>query len=475
MKELKPTGPDLLFLISNGFSARMICQTELLPGLVAGGLRVGVLAADRQDPSLVALAERTGVELYEYDVPRGAVKAQLFSLRRYFFNDLENNPALREKYMSRKLDASRSFLQRCQHVLSGALYAVGRRSARLRQAYWKLERRLLPSAAAEAQLADIAPAQLVCTYPVLNPEPEFMLAARRLGIPTTLQLLSWDNITGKGLFPALPDRYVVWGDVMAAELNEYYGVPGGEVYRCGVPHFDQHVRARADLRNGPVLAALGLDAGSPYLFVAMSAPRYCPREIDIVEWLAERVSRGEFGAGTQLVVRPHPQNVRGYMADQSWLPRIKALEALPGVGVLYPRMNDGSNVLFSIDQEDMHSFTHALAGAAVVLNSGSTVSIDAMMTDRPVVLTSFDADEDIEYWFSARRLKDYLHLAKLIRHGGVTVTSSYAELTAALRRYLADPALDSAERQATVRAYCVAADGGSTRRAIDNYRQTVTK
>lgn len=437
----------------------MICQTDLLPGLRRAGLRVGVLSADRHDASLLKLADRYGIELYEYPARRSVLNAQLFQLRKYFLNDIAQNPALLEKYMSRRLDPNRSPLRRLQTRLAGALSRLGRRLPALRPAYQRLERRLLYWPVAERQLAAIRPGTLVCTYPVLVPEPEFLLAAARLGIPTVLHLLSWDNIPSKGVFPALPDRYVVWGAVMEQELRDRYPVAEGAVFRCGVPHFDRHVHA----------AAAGRAPRAPYLFFAMSAPRFCPHEIDIVEWLARRVSRGEYGAGTELVIRPHPQNVQGYLADPSWLPRIDAVGELPGVRVLYPRMNPDSGLLFSIDEADMAEFTAALAGAAIVLNSGSTVTIDAMVTDRPVILTSFDADQQLEYWFSARRLKDYLHLAKLIAYGGVRVTGSFAELDRALRDYLADPARDRAARRATVRAYCVAADGRSTQRAIDYY------
>ncbi len=454
-------GPDYLFLISNGFSARMICQTDLLPALRRGGLRIGILTADRDDPSLQPLADNHGVELYQYEVKRSTLNDQLFQLRKYFLNDIRKNPALLEKYMSRKLDPDRSAVKRVQTKLAGGLYWLGQRVPTLRPAYQRLERQLLRSEAASRQLAEIDPGCLVCTYPVLAPEPEFLLAAKDLDIPSVLHLLSWDNVPSKGVFPALADRYVVWGEAMERDLRARYPVAADAVYRCGVPHFDRHVRA-AEATTG--------EAGK-YLFFAMSAPRYCPHEIDIVEWVAERISRGVYGDGVQLIVRPHPQNVHGYLADLSWLPRIDAMAKLPGVSVLYPKMNKDSKLLFSIDEADMAEFTTALAGAAVVLNSGSTVTIDAMMTDRPVLLTSFDADRQLDYWFSARRLKDYLHLADIISYGGVRVTGNFTELDAGIRAYLADPSLDRAARRETIRAYCVAADGQSTKRAVTYYLQ----
>jgi len=161
----------------------------------------------------------------------------------------------------------------------------------------------------------------------------------------------------------------------------------------------------------------------------------------------------------------------GDMADESWLPRLRALEQLDNVGLFPPKMNTDSRLLYSIARDDLSEFSQLLAGAAVVLNSGSTVSIDAMMCGRPVILTSFDAEEQLSYWNSARRLIDYTHLAKFVAHGGVRVTKSYADLAEAVSAYLADPDLDAAARATTVEKYCLAADGGATDRAVAFYKK----
>ncbi|MGB3546563.1 MAG: hypothetical protein WBA17_06290, partial [Saprospiraceae bacterium] len=80
--------PHLIFLISNGFSARMICQTDLLQKLVEGGLRVGLLVPDCSDPSMTVLRDRWGVELHEYHAERNFFQVQVFQLRKYLLNDI---------------------------------------------------------------------------------------------------------------------------------------------------------------------------------------------------------------------------------------------------------------------------------------------------------------------------------------------------------------------------------------------------
>lgn len=442
----------------------MITQTGMLRRLTEQGFRVTLLVPDVRDPGFQQVRAETGVELVEYLVEEGWLRRGLFQLRKFVLNDIEANPALLEKYMVRKQDDQRALPKKLIDWLEFRAFRTAKRFPILRKWFSRLEQWALHAPAVVKQLRDLNPKLLVCTYPVMSPEPEYLIAGQKAGITTVLHMLSWDNITAKGQFPALADRYGVWGDCMAEELKEYYQIPESRITRLGVPHFDRHQQALAK-PDRQSLNRFGLSTDRPYLFVAMSAPRYCPREIDIVEWLAARAARGDF----QLLVRPHPQNMTGDMADESWLPRLRALEQLDNVGLFPPKMNVDSRLLYSIAREDLSEFSQLLAGAAVVLNSGSTVSIDAMMCGRPVILTSFDAEEELPYWNSARRLIDYTHLAKFVAHGGVRVTRSYEDLDQAISAYLADPDLDAAAREATVAHYCLAADGGATERAVAFY------
>ena len=116
-----------------------------------------------------------------------------------------------------------------------------------------------------------------------------------------------------------PDYYLSWGPVMSEELAKCTACDSDRIFECGVPHFDEHKRLVDISYRSTVLRQLGLDPDRPYLLFGMSAPIFAPREIDIVEWLAEQVNGGRFGGDLQLIIRPHPQNVAGDMADPSWL------------------------------------------------------------------------------------------------------------------------------------------------------------
>jgi len=455
--------PDLAYVISHGFAARMILHSTLLDQLKSRGLKVALISPDIRSPAIRDRAHDTGAELVQAPSLPSA-RTQLYGrLRPYLYEDVHANPALRAKHL-------RSLAQGGLHrrLEERARYALNRtlcRAPALRRPWSALESRLLASRPVDRLLDTLKPRMVVATYPVAPLEAALLQSATRKGIPTVGQLLSWDNITAKGRFAAPPDQYLAWGPIMAEELHEHYGVTPHNIHTVGVPHFDAHLPAPPPDVRASHLHALGLNPTKPYLFFGMSSPYFTPHEIDLVEWLAQRVRANTWTDDLQLVVRPHPQNVQGDMADEAWLPRLRALVG-PRVGVDWPSLHP-SELLWSMEPHDLARLASLIAGAAVTLNSGSTLAIDAIVQDRPVLLTGFDADQELPWWRSARRALEYIHLAKLISLGGVRVANSYESLTRQITAYLDDPSLDAEGRALSRERELHRCDGQASARAAD--------
>ncbi len=470
------------YLISHGFASRMVFQTGLLHKLTEAGQPAAVIAPDERDANLRKFCEEQGVSLYQYRPRVNFFTVDYMFKRKYFLEDIRKNPALWAKHL-RAIhgNKSRNPYIRLRPWFYYLVYLLVQRFPVLRKRFLRQEERLMQDPVAEALLGSINPALVVATYPINLPESVLLRAARRMGIPTVIHLLSWDNISCKGYFPALADYYIAWGPIMKEEFIEYYGMDESRVFPCGVPHFDQHVPFRKALEEqgpGPAIAAehlekLGLKPERPYLFIALSSPVFCPRGMDVAEWLARKVEAGDYGEQMQLIVRPHPQNVQSSMADFSWLPRLQALES-ERVAVDYPDLVK-SELPWSMQAKDMQRLSALLAGAAVTVNFGSTVSIDALMVGRPVVISAFDGDEQLPWWQSARRQMDYGYYKKLIDMGGVKVARNYREFDALLRAYLTAPEADREAREYALRRECGEPDGKATERVAEVLLKLVAK
>lgn len=457
---------DICYVISHGFAARMILQSDVIPSLRAMGLSVGIITPNAGEASGRAFAGKHQVILAQ--MPRLHERRLRYynQARHYLYEDVRLNPSLWAKHQRAVAEARAGHPgRRLLPALLLRLNTLAVRSRGVRSAFQRVERRLLADRRAGELLRQLRPGLLVSTYPVAPDEACLLLEAQRAGIPTVGQLLSWDNISAKGRFAAVPDYFAAWGPIMRDELQTYYGIGPERIVETGVAHFDRHVTgvSRAGIRQA--VAALGLDPDRPHLFFGMMSPYFAPCEIEIVEWVARAVEADRFGPGTQLVIRPHPQNVQGYMADTTWLPRLDALGS-ERVAIDYPILED-SSLMWNMNEADLPKLANLLAGCSLCLNSGSTLSIDAIAHDKPVVLTLFDADRQLPWWQSARRGGDYVHLAKVIRSGGVRVARSFGELELAIRHAVADPKGDAEGRQRVRRDEVGACDGKASRRVAE--------
>lgn len=456
---------DVCYVLSHGFAARMVLHSTIVPELRQRGVGVTIVAPNAGEAYFQQFCARRQVALEQAPEVQGLGLKAYGPARRYLFDDYEHNAALRAKHLHELHSEAVRPILKLRPLVGQAVNRLALRWPLLPRLAARGEQRLLRSPAVRAILDRLRPRLLVSTYPVNWLEALFVLEAQRLGIPTVGQLLSWDNISCKGRFAALPERFIAWGPVMSDELRSYYQVAPEQISECGVAHFDAHFDPTRRAHAREVLAALGLCPDDPYLFFGMSARFFCPQELEVVEWLAGRVRAGAFGGRTQLVVRPHPQNIRGGMADGETVQRLHAL-AGGRVALDLPRVVSDA-LPWDLEEQDLRKLAALIGGCAVSLNSGSTLSIDSVVQDRPVVLPIFDIGPALPWWRSGRRVLEFPHLHKMLSFGGVAVARSFGELEEQLRRYLADPTLDAEGRQRLRAAECGPCDGQAAARVAE--------
>lgn len=442
----------------------MIFQTGLLRHLTEQGVRVSVIVPDATDPNVVELCTRDGVRPVEYPVPPQPVQRVLKSLRKYIVEDIRNNPCLWDKHEELKRGGGwrKALTSRFGLLLNDVVVFA----PVLRRLFLRLEQRLLLREEAIRFINGLNPDVLVSTYPVTAPEPELILAARHLKVMTVLHLLSWDNITAKGHFQALTEEYLAWGPTMKEELQEFYAVPEARITECGVPHFDLYFQNKELPANSTLLDRLAAD-DQPWLFFAMSAARYAPGETKILRELCVETRRGGRLEGVRIVARPHPSALSGVLEDSKTLNELTALETESGLLVSYPLMVSGSKMNWSVRDADMYELIGLLRGAAVVINSGSTVAVEALALGKPVVITAYDGPDTLPYDRSARRLRDYPHLRKLFADGGGEVVSDHETLMATISQFLATPDHHLERRQFALRRQIGNQDGHATTAVAD--------
>lgn len=457
---------DICYVVAHGFAARMLLQTGLILRLTERGKSVALIVPDAQDENWLIFENNPLVSVFEASMDNNIFDDDYMFKRKYYLEEIKENPALWEKHIQAvRYNTSKHPWRRIRPFLYYRIYQLIKKFPSIRARFIANEKQYLKSKSTVDLVAEINPKLVVSTYPVSLLEAKVLFAAQQRGIKTTIHLLSWDNISCKGRFPVLADNYIVWGPIMRDELQEYYGISEEKIAVCGVPHFDRHVEVKNNPNADFLREELGTNPDEPYIFMAMSSPYFAPHEIDLAEYLSQRIKDNFFGEKTQLIIRPHPQNVSGFLADKSWLPRLEKLRSTR-VAVDFPKMTK-SKMRWGLQHSDMDRLSNILAACTVCLNCGSTVSIDALMVGKGSILTSFDGEEKLDYWKSARRLIDYNHLAKFIKIGGASPVFSYQELEIEIKKYLADKNYKADARTIALQQQCLSADGQSTTRVVD--------
>lgn len=64
-------------------------------------------------------------------------------------------------------------------------------------------------------------------------EVEYVKAANAIKIPTVVHVLSWDNLTTKGLCHIIPNLTLVWNEIQSQEAITIHEVPDDKILITG--------------------------------------------------------------------------------------------------------------------------------------------------------------------------------------------------------------------------------------------------
>lgn len=441
-------------VVPHGFTARMFLRSTLLPELLERCEHVGVFAppaAISQFRGELPVGRFSFHPLHDRERPVDTLAGFL----RLFFADWMLTPTrqIREREEWSK--------NRIRRALWPAHKVIGR-SAVLRHAWSHAENSLLPDPFHQLAFQRLNPDVVVtATAGVVVSDIRLIRRARAAGVPSVTFTQGWDNLTSKTIIGARPDALIVWNEQMVEEAVRLHGFRREQVTVTGPPHFDPYYNRTGWTDREAFLRSLGLDPAKRIVLYATSPQRYFTDSIAVTELLIRANEAGRFGPDVQLVIRLHPQVIQGQDADD-----LGAWERFRGrVYLDMPRGSTGLAADYTPD--GTAHIAQLLDASAVTINVASSISIDAAIFDTPIVNLRFDAQPGRPYLKSVRRQYDTDHYKQVLRTGAVRLADSPEQLIDEVRRYLAEPAHERAERAALLRALCYLVDGQAGARVAD--------
>jgi hypothetical protein len=202
-------------------------------------------------------------------------------------------------------------------------------------------------------------------------EVEYVKAARKLRVPAVVPVLSWDNLTTKGLFHVQPDLVLAWHHGHREEAQAIHGVPADRVVITGSPFFDKWFGiSRPISPRETSCSRIGIDPDKPYLLYLGSSANIARDESWLVIALLDAIRRAEDPAlkDLQIVFKPHPANLRP-------LPSLDEARI-----AIYQRERGRPDTADAIAE-----FRDILHHAVAVIGINTTGMLDAVLCDRPCI------------------------------------------------------------------------------------------
>jgi len=297
-------------------------------------------------------------------------------------------------------------------------------------------------------------------------EAALLKAARREHVTAVAMPKTWDN-PSKLYFRARADAIMAWSPFMKEQMVTMQDYRENEVHVFGIPQYDYFLDgARAETRDD-FCARVGLDPTKKILCFG-SEGKVMTSDADIAEILYDFVSNRALNEDCQLFIRPH----FGYKDDEK---KFVSFAGRPGVVIdTYNRPSSGFRDAWDYSTEHMNHFLSVIRHADVLVNTGSTLALDAAALGTPTIFIVFDGYEKNSFFISSARWYVCDYLEEFMRYNSSFIADSPESLRESINQLLKNPELLAQNQRKLCGRFCHMLDGNSGERLFQKIYQYAT-
>lgn len=284
--------------------------------------------------------------------------------------------------------------------------------------------------------------------------------ARRLNVPSVTTSKSWDVLTNKAFTRVIADRILVQNNSIRDVAVAHGEYKQEQVVVVGFVQFDYVADASILMTREEFFAQIGADPAKKLILYATSGDWKNPYDDEVVEGIHEALMDGTIHESAQILARFHPK----YPSTIEKLDLPLLIKDRPGTIAEAPVASlDGMTATvydFSFTTKDLAHLANSVFHSDVTINTTSTMTLDAVAYDKPVILICHDGkDRQLPYWKSMKRMFDEDHYAEIMRVPCAKKTCTLAETVVAVDTYLAHPEEDAVGREELRREFLGPLDG----------------
>lgn len=452
----------IFITISRGLIARNILQTDVFKVLKKAGLRIVLLAPAYQDKRFLDEFKDNNVFIEPLIEPKLGFFEKIFPLihQGLIYN---NTIDIRWRYGIFSHEETTFF----KYILKKTIFKPLRIFPFLREAARWADFKLFPGKFHSELFKKYRPSLVFVTSIAFEGDAAVLKEAKSHKIPTVGMAKSWDNFC-KNSFRVKADKLIVWSEFMKEQAIKYQSYKPQNIYIAGVPQFDYYSNYEATQNRREFFQKIGADPNKKLILLG-SEGKYFPACPEVVEILASFISKKLLRNPCQILIRPH-------IAHNDDIKRFDSFRGKPNV-ILDDSFRPAPVFKDPTDysQEQMIHFANSLYHCDILIASASTLILDGVAFDKPMINIGFDGFQKKPYGQSIIRQYDTAYYKGIVDTNAAWIVRGQNELLEAVNSYLADSSIRSKEREGLRQRFCYKLDGKSGQRIAQYILEILSK
>lgn len=306
------------------------------------------------------------------------------------------------------------------------------------------------------------------TAPYLSEEDAWCRAAIQRGIPIFYGVLSFDNLTTRGYLPFVAKRYAVWNQHNKDQLIRTYGACVEQTIDVtGPPQFDFYFNPDFLLPRDIWLEEKRLPANRPIILYGANVKYFVPDEFAVVRLIDEAISNGTIDGNPVILIRPHPvDSFSDWMEFAGTLKNAYLERSVEKNQSETDMFNKYSNFL----PGDVRRLCSSLAHTDVHVSYFSTLALDGICYDKPIVCPYFSPSPKRLSHKNIRRLYETEHYQPITRSGAIVLPENEGQLIQAINQALRYPVELREKREHLKKEYLNDVKGNACELLVESFK-----
>jgi len=223
------------------------------------------------------------------------------------------------------------------------------------------------------------PDLVFCAHLFDEPEIQLIREAKKRGVKSIGYINTWDKVTGRALIRLLPDKAIVFNEIVKKEMMEHNEMKAEDLFVSGLPQYDAYFKPTPSSQE-EFMKKIGITADKKLIVYASMGSAFSDADWDMIDLLYFLERDGKLG-NTAVLVRFQPND---FFNEEE-------VKKRPFMRYDYPgkRFSSKRGVDWDMDAGDIQHLVDTLYHASLVICFASSIGIDSALFGRAVIKINF--------------------------------------------------------------------------------------